>query len=76
MKRFFKQKGSRFGNKKKSKNIRYYRRNNPFISDEIVRGYFGEIQFFLECINCGEKQILGFEFIREIIEVLYKAYAF
>lgn len=50
--------------------------NNPFISDEIMRGYFAEMQSFVDCVNRDEKQVLDFELIREIIEVIYKAYAF
>lgn len=48
--------------------------NNPFISDEIIRGYTNEIQDFMEAVAFGRKARSGFEVARDTAKVVYAAY--
>ncbi len=48
--------------------------NNVFISDEVIRGYTGEMKNFLEAIEYGKKTETTFELARDIIHVIYAAY--
>ena len=48
--------------------------NNPFISDEILRGYVGEMQDFMESIAYGRLPKSGFEVAKETTKVMYAAY--
>lgn len=48
--------------------------NKPFISDEILRGYYAEIQNVIECIQYKKNNTCDFRLAREVIAVLYKAY--
>lgn len=50
--------------------------NNPFVSDEIMRGYFSEMQLFLECVKYTKKNSVDFNAIKEIVSVIYRAYCF
>ena len=49
--------------------------NNPFVSDEIMRGYFSEMQDFIECISHNEKPKSNIEIACLVSSILYKAYA-
>ena len=46
----------------------------PFISEEIQRGYIGEIQDFMEAAAFGRKPRSGYALARETMKVLYGAY--
>lgn len=48
--------------------------NNPFISDEIIRGYRNEIQDFMESIVHNRQPMAEFGLARETMLVLYGAY--
>ena len=48
--------------------------NNPFISDEIIRGYRNEIQDFMESIAYNRQPMAEFGLARETMLVLYGAY--
>lgn len=48
--------------------------NNPFIADEIIRGYTAEIQDFMECVAYGRKPISDFEVAKETTRIMYAAY--
>lgn len=48
--------------------------NNPFISDEIIRGYTNEIQDFMEAITDNREPKAGFELARDTAKVVYAAY--
>ncbi len=48
--------------------------NNPFISDEIIRGYTNEIQDFMEAIAENREPKAGFELARDTAKVVYAAY--
>lgn len=48
--------------------------NTPFISDELMRGYVSEMQFFINSILSGEKSIDGFQIAKETCEIIYMAY--
>ncbi len=48
--------------------------NNPFISDEILRGYAAEMQDFMESIAYGRAPKSGFEVAKETTKVMYAAY--
>lgn len=48
--------------------------NNPFISDEIIRGYTNEIQDFMEAVVFGRKAKCGFEIAKDTARVVYAAY--
>lgn len=46
----------------------------PFISEEIQRGYTGEMQDFMEAAAFGSKPRSGYALARETMKVLYGAY--
>lgn len=48
--------------------------NNPFVFDEMMRGYFSEIQSFIDCIVKKEKPFFDYSLIKETMEVIYKSY--
>lgn len=48
--------------------------NSPFISDEIIRGYYYEMQHFINCILSSSLSITNFDLARETIEIVYKSY--
>jgi len=48
--------------------------NNPFISDEIIRGYTNEIQDFMEAAAFGRKAKSGFEVAKDTAKIVYAAY--
>ena len=48
--------------------------NNPFVSDEIMRGYFSELQDFVECISFRKKPKSSFEMAKEATKIIYLAY--
>ena len=50
--------------------------NNPFVSDEIMRGYVDEMQDFMECIRDNKEPRSNFEIAKETILTIYKAYMF
>ncbi|MGB9812115.1 MAG: Gfo/Idh/MocA family protein [Thermovenabulum sp.] len=45
-----------------------------FITDEILRGYTGELQDFLECVKYNRKPMSDFNLAYETIKVIYAAY--
>lgn len=48
--------------------------NNPFIADEVIRGYHNEIQNFMDCIAEGKQPEAIFGLARETTMVMYAAY--
>lgn len=48
--------------------------NNPFISDEILRGYTGEMQDFMEAVAFNRKPLSDFSVAKETTRVMYAAY--
>lgn len=48
--------------------------NNVFVSDEVIRGYTGEMKSFLEAMEYGTKTETSFELAEQIIRVVYAAY--
>lgn len=48
--------------------------NNPFISDEIIRGYTDEIQDFMECIVFNRAPKSNFSLAAATLKVIYAAY--
>ena len=48
--------------------------NQAFISDEVIRGYMGELQDFMESVAYGREPISGFEVAYETVKVMYGAY--
>ncbi len=48
--------------------------NNPFISDEILRGYTGEMQDFMEAVAFNRKPLSDFAVAKETTKVMYAAY--
>lgn len=45
-----------------------------FISDEILRGYAGELQDFMECVVYNRKPMSDFNLAYETIKIIYAAY--
>ena len=45
-----------------------------FVSDEVLRGYVGEMQDFIECVVYGRRPLSGFDLACETIKVIYAAY--
>ena len=56
---------------KNDTNIGHHR---AIVSEEIIRGYYGEIQDFMECIRDGRPPLSGFELAREAAELVQIAY--
>ena len=48
--------------------------NNVFVSDEVIRGYTGEMKAFLEAMEYGTEPETSFELAYEIIKVVYAAF--
>lgn len=48
--------------------------NNPFIEDDVIRGYVNEMQDFAECIAYKRKPKSDFTIAKETIQVIYQAY--
>ena len=48
--------------------------NNVFVSDEVIRGYTGEMKSFLESMAYGTKTETPFELAYDIIRVVYAAF--
>jgi len=45
-----------------------------FLEEELMRGYAGEIQDFMECVVTGREPISGYEIAAETVKVTYAAY--
>ena len=50
--------------------------NNPFIEDDVIRGYTNEMQDFMECIVSGRYPKSDFRIARDTVDVIYRAYIF
>ncbi|BAQ11254.1 hypothetical protein OXB_2783 [Bacillus sp. OxB-1] len=48
--------------------------NNLFVAEEILRGYTGELQDFMECVAENRQPLSGIELAYETIQVVYAAY--
>jgi len=48
--------------------------NKVFVSDEIIRGYMGELQDFAETIYYDREPVSGFELAYQTTQVIYAAY--
>lgn len=48
--------------------------NRAFVSDEVIRGYTGELQDFIECIGYEREPLSGFDLAYQSIQVIYAAY--
>lgn len=48
--------------------------NKSFVTDEVIRGYSGELQDFMECVAYGRAPQSGFELAYDTVKVLYAAY--
>lgn len=46
----------------------------PFISEQIQRGYIGEMQDFIECVAEGREPLSGFQLAKDTTKALYAAY--
>ena len=48
--------------------------NKAFVSDEIIRGYMGELQDFMECVIENREPLSDFQLAYDTTKVLYAAY--
>ncbi|SCZ79484.1 Gfo/Idh/MocA family protein [Acidaminobacter hydrogenoformans] len=48
--------------------------NRSFVSDEVLRGYTGELQDFVECVAFGRKPVSDYELAAESVKLIYAAY--
>ncbi len=48
--------------------------HKAIVSEEIIRGYYGEIQDFMECVRDQREPIVGFELAKEATELVQIAY--
>lgn len=48
--------------------------NYSFVSDEVIRGFYGELQDFAECIMTGKMPISDYSLAYETLQVVYTAY--
>ena len=48
--------------------------NKAFVSDEIIRGYTGELQDFMECIAYDREPLANFQLAYDTMKVIYAAY--
>lgn len=48
--------------------------HRAIVSEEIIRGYYGEIQDFMECIRDEREPLAGFELAKEVTELVQLAY--
>lgn len=49
-------------------------RQHALVADELVRGYYGEIQDFMECIRDNREPVSGFALAKEAMEIVSLAY--
>lgn len=49
-------------------------RQHALVADELVRGYYGEIQYFVECVRENKEPISGFKLAKEAMEIVSLAY--
>lgn len=48
--------------------------NNPFLEDEIIRGYTDEMRDFMDCIYYDKEPKSGFDLAYDSIKIIYAAY--
>lgn len=48
--------------------------NKAFVTDEVIRGYSGELQDFVECVAYDRQPQSGFDLAYNAVKVLYAAY--
>lgn len=48
--------------------------NSPFVEDETIRGFSGELQDFVECILTGREPVSNFRLACQTMQVVYAAY--
>lgn len=48
--------------------------NRSFVSDEVLRGYTGELQDFVECVALGRKPDSSYDLAAEAVKLVYAAY--
>ena len=48
--------------------------NNPFLEDEIIRGYTDEMRDFIDAVYYDREPKSGFELASETIKIIYAAY--
>lgn len=48
--------------------------NKAFVSDEVLRGYTGQLQDFAECVAFGRKPLSDFDLAYESTKAIYAAY--
>lgn len=48
--------------------------NNAFVADELLRGYIGEMQDFMECVAENREPMSGLDLACEATRVIYAAY--
>lgn len=47
---------------------------HAFVADELIRGYYGEMQDFMECIRDGREPLSGFALAKEAVEMVALGY--
>ncbi len=48
--------------------------NRSFVSDEVLRGFSGELQDFVECVAFGRKPTSDYDLAAEAVKLVYAAY--
>ena len=48
--------------------------NGAFVSDEVIRGYMGELQDFMEAVAYDREPASGFDLAHETAKIMYAAY--
>lgn len=48
--------------------------NRSFVSDEVLRGYTGELQDFVECVAFDRSPVSNFDLAAECVKLVYAAY--
>jgi predicted dehydrogenase len=48
--------------------------NRSFVSDEVLRGYAGELQDFVECVAYDRKPVSDYDLAAESVKLVYAAY--
>ena len=48
--------------------------NNPFLEDEVIRGYISEMQEFMDSIHYDREPESGFDLAYDSIKFIYAAY--
>lgn len=56
------------------KNDRNIGWQNALVIEDVIRGYVGQLQDFLECVACGRKPQSDFNLAKETLIVVYAAY--